>query len=88
MNKPVAKFRAEQITCALWENEMVLPTGGTKTMLNATFERRYKDKNDQWKSSSSFGRNDIPLVRYCLDKAFAHMVEERSVKGVEEEVIQ
>ena len=90
MNKPVAKFRAGGVVCALWENEMVLPTGGSKTVSKATFEHRYKDKNDQWKSSNSFGRNDIPLVKYCLDKAFTHMVEERSVNGngVEEEVIQ
>ncbi len=84
MNKPVAKFRAEQITCALWENEMVLPTGGTKTMLNATFERRYKDKNDQWKSSNSFGRNEIPLVKYCLDRAFEAITEEQNVQPGED----
>ena len=29
MNKPVAKFRAGGVVCALWENEMVLPTGGS-----------------------------------------------------------
>jgi hypothetical protein len=49
--------------------------------LSATLERRYKDKNEQWKSSSSFGRNEIPLAIYCLEKAFAAMIVERSVNG-------
>ncbi len=89
MKGPLKKFRAGQITCALWENEAKV-NGRSVRMLKATVERRYKDKNNQWQNTSSFGRNDIPLVKYCLDKAFAHMVEERSVNGggVEEEVIQ
>ena len=45
-------------------------------------ERRYKDKDGQWKSSGSFTRNEIPLAIYCLTKAFAAMVEE--VNGNEE----
>ena len=59
-------------------------------MLKATVERRYKDKNDEWKSSNSFSRNEIPLVRWCLDKAFDAMLEERSSDriSVEEEVIE
>ncbi|MCH8142996.1 MAG: hypothetical protein IH908_15520, partial [Proteobacteria bacterium] len=39
----------------------------------------FKDSNGNWKSSGSFSRNEIPLVKYCLDKAFAYMIEERSV---------
>ena len=52
-------------------------------MLKATVERRYKDKNNQWQSSNSFGRNDIPLVKYCLDRAFEAIVEEQSVQPEE-----
>ena len=58
-----------------------LASGGTKGVLKATFERRYKDKNGEWKSSNSFGRNEVPLVKWCLDKAFEAMVEERSLNG-------
>ena len=49
----------------------------------------YKDKNGEWKSSQSFGRNEIPLVRYCLDKAFGAIIEEQSGDSVnvEEEVV-
>ena len=53
MNKPIQKFSAGSVSCALWENEMPLPSGGTRNVLKATFERRYKDKNGEWKSSNS-----------------------------------
>lgn len=89
MNQPLQKFRAGQISCALWANEVVV-NGKAATILNATVERRYKDRNGEWRSGDSFGRNDIPLVKYCLDKAFEAMIEDRGKQTgkVEEEVIE
>ena len=66
---PIKKYSAGSISCALWENE--IPVGGrTVRALKVTVERRYKDKDGQWKSSGSFSRNEIPLVQYVLGKAF------------------
>ena len=75
-SKPLLKFRAGAISCALWESEANI-NGQMKTMLKATDERRYKDSNGQWKSSNSFGRNEVPLVQWCLDQAFTAMVQEK-----------
>ena len=63
--------------------------GNVVAMLKATVERRYKDSSGNWKSSGSFSRNEIPLVIYCLTKAFETMVEERSdeASNVEEETV-
>ena len=89
--QPTAKFRAGQISAGLWENEIEMK-GRTVTILKATVQRRYKDnKTDTWKSSGSFGRNEIPLAIYCLQKCFEKIVEtqnEQSDNGsVEEEVV-
>ncbi len=81
MSRPLKKFRAGQVSCALWENEIAVEGGRSVQMLKATVERRYKDKNGEWKSSSSFSRNEIPLVKYCLDKALEARIEERSVQN-------
>ena len=78
--KPLKSFAAGGVRAALWENEIRV-NGGTKTLLKATIERRYKDKDGSWKSTSSFSRNEIPLAIYCLTRAFAVMVGE----GAEEE---
>ena len=74
--KPKTSIRAGQISCALWENEVTAKNGQKVTMLKATVERRYKDSDGNWKSSSSFGRNEIPLAIYCLEKAFEAIIQD------------
>ena len=88
MAKPVAKFRAGQVSAALWENE-ITASGRKVTMLKASVQRRYKDKDGAWKSSTSFSRNEIPLAVYCLEKAFDHIIESQQGEdsSVEEEAV-
>ena len=72
---PIAKFRAGQVSSALWENDIQV-RGQTIKILKATVQRRYKDKDSgEWKSSMSFSRNEIPLAIYCLHKAFEKIIE-------------
>ena len=72
---PVAKFRAGQVSAALWRNDIQV-NGQTIKALKATVQRRYKDKDSgEWKSSTSFSRNEIPLAIYCLQKAFEKIIE-------------
>ena len=40
---------------------------------------RYKDKEGNWKSSGSFGRNEIPLAVHVLNKAFEAIVGEEQI---------
>lgn len=84
--RPAAKVRAGAISCALWQNEIVV--GGRKVAaLKASIERRYKDASGEWRSANSFGRNEIPLAMYCLQKAFEHIIEHETAAG-EESVIE
>jgi len=86
--RPVAKFTAGQVSAAIWENQVTTKAGKQVTMLKATVERRYKDRDGQWKSSSSSARNEIPLAIYCLQKAMEHIIEgQKDDDGVEEEVV-
>jgi hypothetical protein len=71
--KPMWKAQAGAVSVALWENQAMVG-GRSMRLLKATVERRYKD-GEEWKSSGSFGRNDIPLVLWCLSKAFGVMLE-------------
>lgn len=50
--------------------------GEQKTIVKASVSRRYRDRNDEWQSSQSFSRNEIPLAIYCLQKAFESMIED------------
>lgn len=85
---PLKKFGAGTISCAIWENEMTVG-GRTIRVLKASVERRYKDKDGQWKSSGSFSRNEIPLVQYVLGEAFEAMIgEKQSNNDVEVEEVR
>ena len=86
---PVAKFKAGQVSSAVWVNEVQMPRG-TGNILKATIQRRYKNKEGEWQSSGSFSRNEIPLAIYCLQKAFEKIIElqkEESANNNIEEVV-
>ena len=71
---PVAKFRAGQIASAVGRNEIQVK-GKAVTILKATVQRRYKDKEGNWQSSGSFASNEIPLAIHCLQQAFEKIIE-------------
>ena len=50
--------------------------------------RCHTDREGNWKSSQSFGKDEMPLAVYCLRMAFERIIEEEQVQGtgVEEEV--
>ncbi len=56
-NKPIHQIRLGHIKAAIWENEA---ENGVRYIVTIT--RLYKDGNDEWQDSGSFGRDDLPLV--------------------------
>lgn len=61
--KPIHEVRLGAIKAAVWKNET---EAGVR--YNATFTRLYKD-GDQWKSTESFGRDDLLLLGKVADQA-------------------
>lgn len=62
-NKPIATFKLGRIRAAVWENDTE-----KGAVCNVTFERSYQ-VGEEWKSSTSFGRQDLPLVAKLADEA-------------------
>lgn len=60
---PVHEVRLGRIKAVIWENST---EHGVRH--NVTICRLYKDGN-QWKDSTSFGRDDLPLVMKVADQA-------------------
>lgn len=87
--KPLSRFKAGHVSAALWENQVQVK-GKAVTMLKATVQCRYKDKDGDWKSSQSFSRNEIPLAIYCLQQAFEKIIgrdNDSTEESVGEEVV-
>ena len=67
--KPVTEVRIGRVKAAIWQNE----TEGRKRH-NVTFSRLYKD-GDGWKSTQSFGRNDLLVLAKVADQAHSRLFE-------------
>lgn len=74
-NRPVHEVRLGRIRAAIWQNETEI---GTRH--NVTVSRLYKD-GDDWKDSTSFGRDDLPLVVKVCDLAHSWIFEHGSEKS-------
>ena len=72
--KPIHEIKLGAIKAAIWQNES---TNGIR--YNVTISRLYKD-GDSWKSTDSFGRDDLLLLAKVADNAhswiFAQSQEE------------
>ena len=55
--KPIHEIRLGRIKAAIWENE-----GENGIRYNVTLTRLYKNGKDEWRDSTTFGRDDLPLV--------------------------
>ena len=60
--KPIHEVRLGAIKAAVWRNET---ENGVR--FNATLTRLYKD-GEQWKSTDSFGRDDLLLLAKVADE--------------------
>ena len=78
--KPVFEIRLGMIQAAIWENS----SGPHRTWLSVTVSRFYKDDGG-WKNSSSFGRDDLPVVVKAMEMAYAwiwdHQAASSRVEG-------
>ncbi|MBX3323924.1 MAG: hypothetical protein KF757_13140 [Phycisphaeraceae bacterium] len=69
-NKPVHEIRLGAIKAAIWANET---QNGLRH--NVTLSRLYKD-GEEWKTSDSFGRDDLPIVAKIADMAHTWIHQE------------
>ena len=69
-NKPVHEVRLGRIRAAIWLNDT---ENGPR--YNVQISRLYKDQKDKWRDSTSFGREDLPLVAKVADLAMVWIYE-------------
>ncbi len=68
--KPAHEIRLGRVKATIWANET---ENGTRH--NVTVSRIYKD-GDDWKQTTSFGRDDLPLVAKVVDLAHLWIYEQ------------
>lgn len=70
--KPVHDVRLGRIKAAIWENDTQ-----NGPLHNVTFSRLYKDEDNQWKDSPSFGRDDLPLLAKVADMVHTWIFQQK-----------
>jgi len=78
--KPVHEVRLGKIRAAIWANSS---ENGTRH--NVTFSRLYRDEEGNWKDSTSFSRDDLPLIEKVADLAHFWIFEAAKVEREQSE---
>ena len=68
--KPHDEVRIGTVKAAIWQNQ-----AGDRTRYNVTFSKSYRDADGQWKTTHSFGRNDLLVLAKVADQAHSRIVE-------------
>jgi len=69
-NKPTHEVRLGAVKAAIWANDTKV---GVR--YGVTFQRLYKD-GEEWKTTDSFGRDDLPLIAKVADMAHTWIFRE------------
>ncbi len=73
INRPEKKIRAGAIHVTIWNNEFE-KNGELSEFKTISFDRNYKDKNGDWKSTNLLRINDIPKAVAALNKAYETLI--------------
>ena len=68
-NTPEKKFKAGAVSATVWKNQ----SKEGNEFSSVSFEKVYKDQNDEWKSTGHLNVNDLPKALVVIGKAFEHL---------------
>lgn len=89
-NKPENKFQIGAVSACIWKRSHTTKDGQSFEKRQVSLDRTYKDRNGNWKNSSSYDTNDIPKAILALSQAYQHLVKksETASNGVAVEEIE
>jgi len=80
MAQPEKRFRCGVCEVSIFENSITKKDGSKAKTKKAVFQKRYKNADGEWKSTSSLDANDIPKARLALDEAYKYLVLGRDME--------
>ncbi len=73
-NLPEKKYSAGAISATIWRNEGKSKDGEASEYFSVGFDRKYKDKEGNWKTTSSLRVADLPKAVAVLNLAYQYLV--------------
>jgi hypothetical protein len=80
--KPVKSYRLRGISVSVFENSAAVD-GRRRTFHKVSFEKSYRD-GDEWKTTQSLGRDDLPIAGLLLKQAWQFILEAEAARGKDE----
>ena len=74
VDRPEKNFRVGAVRAAVWPSTIVLKDGTSFEKKKVVVDRRYKDRNGEWKSTNSLDANDVPKAVLALQLAYQYMM--------------
>ena len=75
-NRPIHEMRLGSIRVTIWQNE----SNDGSAWYRASITRRYKNGNE-WADTTSFSRDDLPVVGQAAAMAYAWIWEQEAALG-------
>jgi hypothetical protein len=73
-NKPEKKFSTGLVEATVWKNIKHLEEGKDKEFRTITFNKSYKNSENEWKTTNSLNTPDIPKAIVVLSKAYEYLI--------------
>jgi hypothetical protein len=77
--KPVKTFRLRGISASIFPNH-AQSDGRDIIFHKVSVQRSYKD-GDEWKHTTSFGRDDLPVLQIVLQRAWEFILDTEAARG-------
>ena len=81
-SKPVTVFRARGVSASVFANQAETKRGDV-TFHKISLQRTYKD-GDDWKTTTSFGRDDLPVAAHLLQQAWEYILDAEAGRSKED----
>jgi hypothetical protein len=79
--RPVQTICYGSVRAAIWRN-IVDNGNASRPLYCVTFSRSYKDGENAWKKSASFGADDLLLLAKAADEAHTWITKHRSADAI------
>ena len=72
-NNPIKSFKAGAVRASIFANPMDNGRGRNNIMHRVVIDRRYQDRDGNWKSTNGFLGNEVPRAILVLQLAYQYL---------------
>ena len=80
MAQPEKRFKCGACEVSIFENTITTKDGKNVRTKKASFQKRYKNSDGEWKSTNSLDVNDIPKAKLVLDEAYKYLALSKDIE--------